>query len=115
MTKFPSRSDYDFKNLPTYIFTKDYTVKNAVLYIKGDEYDSYNYNYERLINYLEDGLLVEKNEDDELTFPFIDNKIKYYNENPEAYYKGFFIVEELKQIKRDLISIYKETITHETC
>src|SRR5690606_3416708 len=43
----PSRQDYDNRTLGEYIFTQDYTVNNSVLYVKGDLYDPYNWNYSR--------------------------------------------------------------------
>lgn len=56
--KFPTRTEYDKRALPDYVFTTDYTVNNSVLYIKGDVYSTYNYNYDRLIRYLKKGLLI---------------------------------------------------------
>jgi len=53
----PSREDYDNRQLKPMYFTKDTSVGNSVLYIKGDEYDPYNWNYSRLIDYFKEGRL----------------------------------------------------------
>lgn len=48
---------YNKRRLHPFKFLKDYTVKN-ILYIKGDEYDTYNFNYDRLISLLKDNVIL---------------------------------------------------------
>ena len=54
----PSREDYDNRELPPYYFTKDTSEGLSVLYVKGDEYNTYQYNYSRLIALIEEGRLT---------------------------------------------------------
>lgn len=54
-----SRRQYDKRRIPKLYFTKDYTIKNSVLYIKGDEYSPYMWNYDRMISLIKDGILSE--------------------------------------------------------
>lgn len=54
-----SRRMYDKRRIPELYFTKDYTIKNSVLYIKGDEYSPYMWNYDRMIGLIKDGILSE--------------------------------------------------------
>lgn len=57
------RTLYDRRALPDLYFTKDYTVKNAVLFLKGDDYPPYMYNCERMIKYINRGIIsFKKNE-----------------------------------------------------
>ncbi len=53
-----TRKMYDKRILPPFKFLKVDTVKN-VLYITGDEYDTYNFNYDRLISLLNDNVIEE--------------------------------------------------------
>lgn len=46
----PSRKEYDNRTLPKFYFTIDYTIKNSVLCLKGDKYDTYHYNFDRLFD-----------------------------------------------------------------
>ena len=56
-TRF-SRRQYDKRQISELYFTKDYTIKK-VLYIKGDEYSPYMWNYDRMIGLIKDGILSE--------------------------------------------------------
>ncbi len=53
----PSRKDYDDRKLKPMYFQKDTTVAGKVLYLKGEEYQPYNWNYGRMIGYLHTGRL----------------------------------------------------------
>lgn len=57
-TRF-SRSNYDKRRVPPLYFTQDYSVKNQVLFLKGDEYTPYMYNYQRMIDMMNEGILSE--------------------------------------------------------
>ena len=57
-TRF-SRLNYDKRRLPLLYFTQDYSVKNQVLYIKGEEYPPFMYNYQRMIDLMNEGILSE--------------------------------------------------------
>ena len=57
-TRF-SRSNYDKRRLPPLYFTQDYSVKNQVLYLKGEEYPPFMYNYQRMIDLMNEGVLSE--------------------------------------------------------
>lgn len=57
-TRF-SRLNYDKRRLPSLYFTKDYSVKNQVLFLKGEEYTPYMYNYQRMIDMMNEGVLSE--------------------------------------------------------
>jgi hypothetical protein len=59
MTTEYNRKMYDDRTLPNFKFTQDYTVK-GILYIKGDEYDIYHFNYDRMIELFEDNIIKEK-------------------------------------------------------
>lgn len=52
-----TRKMYDKRKLHPFKFLKDWTVK-SILYIKGDEYDTYNFNYDRLISLLKDNVIL---------------------------------------------------------
>jgi hypothetical protein len=54
-----SRRQYDKRRIPELYFTKNYTIKNSVLCIKGDEYSPYMWNYDRMIGLIKDGILSE--------------------------------------------------------
>lgn len=54
-----SRRQYDKRRIPQLYFKKDYTIKNSVLYIKGDEYSPYMWNYDRMIDLIRDDILSE--------------------------------------------------------
>lgn len=56
----PTRKDYDKRRLPTMVFTEAHTVADKVLYIEGEEYDPYNWNYSRMIDLLNRGILIIK-------------------------------------------------------
>ena len=53
----PSREEYDQRKLKPLYFLKDTSVGNSVLFIKGDEYQPYNWNYKRMIEYIKEGRL----------------------------------------------------------
>lgn len=53
----PSRKDYEDRNLKPMFFKEDTTVDGKVLFVKGDEWKPYNWNYSRTIEYLKDGRL----------------------------------------------------------
>ena len=53
----PSRKDYDNRKLKAMYFKKDTSVGNSVLFIKGEQWQPYNWNYERTIDYLKEGRL----------------------------------------------------------
>jgi hypothetical protein len=57
-TRF-SRSNYDKRRLQPLYFTQDYSVKNQVLFLKGEEYPPYMYNYQRMIDMMNEGVLSE--------------------------------------------------------
>lgn len=52
-----SRKNYDNRNLPTLNFTRDYTVNDSILYLQGDEYPPYMYNYDRMIELLHEDII----------------------------------------------------------
>jgi hypothetical protein len=54
-----SRKQYDKRRLAPLYFTVDYTVNNRVLYLKGEEYSPYNWNYDRMTRYLRNCVLSE--------------------------------------------------------
>ena len=54
-----SRKSYDKRKLPNLYFTKDCNVK-SYLFLKGDEYQHYMFNYQRMIDLMEDGTISEK-------------------------------------------------------
>lgn len=54
-----SRKKYVKRELPPLYFTVDCCVANAVLYIKGEEYSTYNWNYDRMAWYIRNGILSE--------------------------------------------------------
>jgi hypothetical protein len=54
-----SRKQYDKRRLAPLYFTVDYTVNNSVLYLKGEEYSPYNWNYDRMTRYVRNGVLSE--------------------------------------------------------
>jgi hypothetical protein len=57
-TRF-SRSKYDKRRLPPLYFTQDYSVKNIHLFLKGEEYTPYMFNYQRMIDLMNEGVLSE--------------------------------------------------------
>lgn len=57
-TRF-SRSNYDKRCLPPLYFTQDYSVKNQILFLKGEEYTPYMFNYQRMIDLMNEGVLSE--------------------------------------------------------
>jgi len=54
-----SRRQYDKRRLPPLYFTVAYTVNNNVFYLKGEEYQPYNWNYDRMTRYIRNGILSE--------------------------------------------------------
>ena len=54
-----SRRMYDKRRLAPLYFTVDYSVNNSVLYLKGEEYSPYNWNYDRMTRYMRNGVLSE--------------------------------------------------------
>lgn len=57
-TRF-SRSNYDKRRVPQLYFTHDYSVKNIHLFLKGEEYTPYMFNYQRMIDLMNEGVLSE--------------------------------------------------------
>lgn len=55
-----SRKNYDKRKLPDLIFTKDFSIDNKALYLKGDIYDTYHYNYDRLVTLLMERIIKIK-------------------------------------------------------
>jgi transcriptional regulator with XRE-family HTH domain len=55
----PTRADYDSRSLPAYYLTADETILSK-FYLKGDEYDVYLHNYDRLITLIKAGKLTSK-------------------------------------------------------
>jgi len=57
--KYPfNRTMYDKRKLPPLYFTEDFTVKNSVLYLKNEEYDPYLWNYSRMVDMVNKGILT---------------------------------------------------------
>ena len=54
-----SRKSYDKRRIPNLYFTKDYNVK-SLLFLKGDEYPPYMFNYQRMIDLMNDEIISEK-------------------------------------------------------
>lgn len=54
-----SRKSYDKRKIPNLYITKDCNIKNN-LFLKGDQYPPYTYNYQRMIDLMNDGILSEK-------------------------------------------------------
>lgn len=52
-----TRFNYDNYKLPNLVFTQDYSVKNTSLFLKGEEYPPYMYNYERMIDLYNEGII----------------------------------------------------------
>lgn len=57
-TRF-SRSNYDKRRLSPFCFTQNYSVKNIHLFLKGEEYTPYMFNYQRMIDLMNEGILSE--------------------------------------------------------
>lgn len=55
-----SRRTYDKRKLKPLYFTKDFVVASAILYLAGEEYSPYNFNYGRMINMVKEGYLTQK-------------------------------------------------------
>ena len=53
----PSQKDYDNRKLKAMYFKKDTSVGNSVLFTKGEQWQPYNWNYQRTIDYLKEGRL----------------------------------------------------------
>ena len=53
----PSRKDYDERKLKPMYFKKTTSVGNSVLFTKGEQWQPYNWNYDRTIEYLKGGRL----------------------------------------------------------
>lgn len=53
-----SRKSYDKRKLPNLYFTKDCNVK-CHLFLKGDEYPHYIFNYQRMIDLISNGIISE--------------------------------------------------------
>ena len=53
----PSRKDYNNRKLKAMYFKKDTSVGNSVLFIKGEQWQPYNWNYDKTIEYLKEGRL----------------------------------------------------------
>ena len=54
-----TRESYDKRSLPKLYFKKDYVVEGKVLYTEGEDYPPYNYNYDRMIRYLKNGVISQ--------------------------------------------------------
>lgn len=57
-TRF-SRSNYDKRRLPPLYFTQDYSVKNIHLFLKGEEYTPFIFNFQRMIDLMNERVLSE--------------------------------------------------------
>lgn len=55
-----SRSHYDRRTLPLLFFTQDYSIKNIHLFLKGEEYPPYMFNYDRMIDLMNEGVLTSQ-------------------------------------------------------
>jgi len=53
----PTRKAYDARKLPIFYFVIDHTVNDTVLYLVGDEYDTYNWSFDRLVGLIETGII----------------------------------------------------------
>lgn len=53
------RSNYEKRLLPSLYFTQDYSIKNINLFLKGEEYTPYTFNYSRMIDLMDEGILSE--------------------------------------------------------
>ena len=60
--KYPVKQ-YFTRQLPEFTFTRDENVK-GILYLEGDVYDVYNFNYGRFIELLEQGIIKEVKKED---------------------------------------------------
>lgn len=47
-----SKENYNKRELPDFVFTQDYSIDNKALYLKNQIYDTYHYNYDRLVSLL---------------------------------------------------------------
>lgn len=56
----PTRLDYDKKRVPDLVMLKNYSINNQVLYLEGEDYPVYNWNYRRLIELMEAGIVGYK-------------------------------------------------------
>lgn len=52
-----NREAYDNRQMPTLYVTKDFTARGKVLFIKGDEFSTYHYNYGYVIELYDKGVL----------------------------------------------------------
>lgn len=55
-----NREAYDNCQMPTLYVTKDFTARGKVLFVKGDEFSTYHYNYEYVNELYESGVLSLK-------------------------------------------------------
>jgi len=55
-----SRFSYDNRTVPSLYFqVEHYSVNNILLYLKGDEYPTYSYSWERMIDLKNEGIISE--------------------------------------------------------
>lgn len=55
-----SRFSYDNRTVPTLYFQPDhYCLNNSILCLKGDEYPTYNFNWDRMIDLRNEGIISE--------------------------------------------------------
>lgn len=56
-----TRQLYDNRKVPVLIFSEDHSINNQVLYLKGEEWPTYNWNYRKMIESLEKGIIKIQN------------------------------------------------------
>ena len=55
-----SRFSYDQRTVPTLYFqVEHYSINNSSLYLKGDEYPTYHYNWSRMIDLRNENIISE--------------------------------------------------------
>lgn len=55
-----TRKDYDKRRLPRYYFADDYSIDNKNLFTSGEEYPTYCYGYDRLLEYLKKEIIIRR-------------------------------------------------------
>lgn len=56
-----SKFSYQNRTIPTLYFqVEHYSINNSSLYLKGDEYPTYHYSWERMIDLKNDGIISEE-------------------------------------------------------
>lgn len=59
MREIYTRGQYDNREIPVLVFTQMYIIKK-VEFMVGDEYSTYHYNYDRMVDLLLDGIIIEQ-------------------------------------------------------